>query len=511
MASDGVGKFFSTDMDVGNEEDLDNDHIRVGYLTKLGAKIKNWKRRWCILTKDGKLFYYKNKTSEYIKEVPIKGVEIRDCPFKEKKKDFCWKILTRKRVWFFYADNEVDQIRWLKALEIAGGKMKIKKSPVKVVVEKLATTYGWSASLEYYEAKARVLTDPKLLREEYLNYDWAKAKKQYDELNALKARKQKKRDVFKSLPQQQSSSTFQEEGDGLGTQDEFEKEAELFYSVYDPENNPKTSLSVKLVIAEIANTKGKKLLRKALSPIITTLGPYMDKKMPPFGIFHSALVIGPWYIEWVSSALCTPRKIMSGAAVMSCDLPRIKINAKNIKKAREILSNIICEWNSTKRYHNGGATSEKVIKNSDGSTSTQVGAGANCQDFVDEVLNRLDIDASTIRNGAMGAYLDTLRKEGTAKMQIKLTKEFKQKFGIKQSVVSFDTHIELDTFCLALQNKLKRVSIAYPSEWMLLKSFDRAFWLRHIKSPDISTYCQHEEGCPFKNPTETGSFNLALY
>eukprot|EP00051_Salpingoeca_urceolata_P013679 m.172693 g.172693 ORF g.172693 m.172693 type:complete len:206 (+) comp17861_c0_seq2:3172-3789(+) len=30
-----------------------------GYLTKLGAVVKNWKLRWAILRKDGKLYYYK--------------------------------------------------------------------------------------------------------------------------------------------------------------------------------------------------------------------------------------------------------------------------------------------------------------------------------------------------------------------------------------------------------------------------------------------------------------------
>lgn len=38
------------------------DQRKEGYLTKLGGRIKNWKKRWFVL-EDGKLYYYKTPVS----------------------------------------------------------------------------------------------------------------------------------------------------------------------------------------------------------------------------------------------------------------------------------------------------------------------------------------------------------------------------------------------------------------------------------------------------------------
>jgi len=67
-------------------------------------------------------------------------------------------------------------------------------------------------------------------------------------------------------------------------------------------------VKIKLVIAEIAKNDKQKKLRKLLSPIITRLDTSQT-----FGLFHSALIIGPWYLEWNNSSLCVPRKTYSSA------------------------------------------------------------------------------------------------------------------------------------------------------------------------------------------------------
>ena len=67
-------------------------------------------------------------------------------------------------------------------------------------------------------------------------------------------------------------------------------------------------IKIKLIIVEISHTKKEQNIRKFLSPIATTLG-----KNPQFGMFHSALVVGPWYLEWNNSSLCIPRKCYSSA------------------------------------------------------------------------------------------------------------------------------------------------------------------------------------------------------
>lgn len=39
---------------------VQEDQRKEGYLTKLGGRVKNWKKRWFVLS-DGKLYYYKTE------------------------------------------------------------------------------------------------------------------------------------------------------------------------------------------------------------------------------------------------------------------------------------------------------------------------------------------------------------------------------------------------------------------------------------------------------------------
>jgi len=62
-------------------------------------------------------------------------------------------------------------------------------------------------------------------------------------------------------------------------------------------------LKIKLVITEISQTKKDKDLRKLLSPFASAFN-----LSPQFGMFHSALIVGPWYLEWTNKELCIPKK-----------------------------------------------------------------------------------------------------------------------------------------------------------------------------------------------------------
>ena len=42
---------------------MQGDQKKEGYLTKLGGRVKNWKRRWFVL-RDGKLYYYKTEVKK---------------------------------------------------------------------------------------------------------------------------------------------------------------------------------------------------------------------------------------------------------------------------------------------------------------------------------------------------------------------------------------------------------------------------------------------------------------
>lgn len=283
---------------------------------------------------------------------------------------------------------------------------------------------------------------------------------------------------------------------------EYDEADATFLGNYNPvlDKKSKQKLRIKLVITEITSRNSTKSLRRILCPIMDTIGPYIDKTLPRFGMFHSALIIGPWYIEWNASELCVPRKIMSRAAILSCDLDGIIVEKERIEQLRENLAQVICHWNATKRYKN------------DPKNRTLEG---NCQDFVDDVLAHLGIDSSSIFNGPLGDFLKEMRTKGVCEMAFKMTPEFREEFSIREASVTFESHLELDQFVHEMLQKNRDFRRKYSQEWMLLKSFDRAFWLRHLREKENEKYkpmnttdANSETGCPFDNPITTSSFAI---
>ena len=98
-------------------------------------------------------------------------------------------------------------------------------------------------------------------------------------------------------------------------------------------------------------------------------------------------------------------------------------------------------------------------------------------------------------------------------MEFHMDHQFRQEFEKKESSVKFQTHKELDLFVQGLKDKDLEFEFKYKSEMILLKSFDRAFWLRYFKSPNnkitqpitAEIYGKEIQKCPFGNPRETKS------
>lgn len=237
----------------------------------------------------------------------------------------------------------------------------------------------------------------------------------------------------------------------------------------------KQNVKVKLVVAEICKSDAQKALRKMLSPILTK----MDHQQQ-FGMFHSALVIGPWYLEWNNSSLCIPRKCYSSAAMLAADLDFGGIEFE-INETVEKVSQVIIDWNTNRTYNQ---------------------KSANCQQFVDELCTALNIPLNF--EGPLGEYLNNLRSKGQCELDFPITNEMRVNLEIKESKVRFSTHQELDDFVKDLIVKEPMFKENYPMEWMLLKSFDRAFWLRHFKHSEDAKYMPDPD-CPFKDPTVTAS------
>lgn len=214
-------------------------------------------------------------------------------------------------------------------------------------------------------------------------------------------------------------------------------------------------------------------------------------------------MIGPWYLDWNNSALCVPRKCVSQAALLTADIDSIQSTEK-IEVVVEKLSNLIVRWNTSMKYKdNNGKKGEE----------------GNCQDFVDAILAELGLSLNL--TGPLGAFLQKMRRKGTCKMQFKVDDDFRDKFAMTEKKVLFNSHEELDMFVNKLFEVDPEFDANYKQEYNLLKSFDRAFWLRHLKSPGDVKWKPHykpevdddgdtvlELDCCFNDPRETYSFRF---
>ena len=59
---------------------------------------------------------------------------------------------------------------------------------------------------------------------------------------------------------------------------------------------------------------------------------------------------------------------------------------------------------------------------------------------------------------------------------------FRERFGFSERSLHFKNHQELDIFVNKLEIKDMHFKKHYPEEYMLLKAFDRAFWLRLFRA-----------------------------
>lgn len=87
---------------------------KTGYLTKEGGSIKTWKKRYFLL-KSGELTYFKDKGGEELGKIPLataSAIRLAD----QRKKQFCFEIVTPARVYAFIADNEEDRREWVDML-----------------------------------------------------------------------------------------------------------------------------------------------------------------------------------------------------------------------------------------------------------------------------------------------------------------------------------------------------------------------------------------------------------
>eukprot|EP01088_Endostelium_zonatum_P016435 TRINITY_DN4439_c0_g1_i1.p1 TRINITY_DN4439_c0_g1~~TRINITY_DN4439_c0_g1_i1.p1 ORF type:complete len:888 (-),score=204.22 TRINITY_DN4439_c0_g1_i1:105-2768(-) len=89
------------------------DIIKLGYLSKKGAKRRNWNTRWCILKKDAML-YFANPLDRRPKGiVPLSGCSVSPST----RKPFCFCISNVDRDYLITAKNQKEQQEWMDAIK----------------------------------------------------------------------------------------------------------------------------------------------------------------------------------------------------------------------------------------------------------------------------------------------------------------------------------------------------------------------------------------------------------
>jgi hypothetical protein len=122
---------------------------------------------------------------------------------------------------------------------------------------------------------------------------------------------------------------------------------------------------------------------------------------------------------------------------------------------------------------------------------------------VDELCTALGIKLNF--QGALSDFLKNLRYSGQCELNYVPRPDMMKKLGREEGPVQFKTHRELDDFVNAITTHFPTyfdLDDNGVDDWKLLKSFDRAFWLRKFKH-DTEQYEPHN--CPFKNPLDSGS------
>ncbi|KAM9951931.1 hypothetical protein ACTFIT_002618 [Dictyostelium discoideum] len=101
----------------GLKESKDGKTIKEGSVIKQGGRIKNWKKRWCVLNEEG-LHYFKSQHSiekGSILLAEIISVEGDDKPATKRK--YCFKVTTIDRKYRICATDSLDRDEWINSIE----------------------------------------------------------------------------------------------------------------------------------------------------------------------------------------------------------------------------------------------------------------------------------------------------------------------------------------------------------------------------------------------------------
>ncbi|EGC30628.1 hypothetical protein DICPUDRAFT_41225, partial [Dictyostelium purpureum] len=88
--------------------------IKSGNLLKKGKINKSWQKRWCILSKESKLFYHKSPTEKHCGLVDLNQCIIKKSECTEK--EYIFEINTSNRIFLFSAETKSEMEDWMRKI-----------------------------------------------------------------------------------------------------------------------------------------------------------------------------------------------------------------------------------------------------------------------------------------------------------------------------------------------------------------------------------------------------------
>jgi len=302
------------------------------------------------------------------------------------------------------------------------------------------------------------------------------------------------------------------------------------------------------------------LWTKFTNRMVSRTGSWFDL-LPEFGLFHTALIVGPHKIEWIDSSLCVPRPVQTTNAVLLIDIGIIQ-GSMHYKWIREKMAERIEWWNLNMNYSHRATSADWE--------ETKMG---NCQQFVSDIIKHLNLDKQFRKQlKHVKPVLNRIVRNGDAIMELAISRPFFDMFPLTQAdieegnssrrdmrrkelltmreigaeegqlspdsampndsslqsqivhsqkytiglTLQFSSHAQLDHYVATLLLLDPYVLQKEYDEIQILKAFDRAFWLQKKKHEflqstdpqhEVPPFCveSHEESCPFQQPDLTHS------
>eukprot|EP01114_Cavostelium_apophysatum_P021189 TRINITY_DN7317_c0_g1_i1.p1 TRINITY_DN7317_c0_g1~~TRINITY_DN7317_c0_g1_i1.p1 ORF type:complete len:456 (-),score=110.38 TRINITY_DN7317_c0_g1_i1:871-2238(-) len=95
--------------------------VRSGYLVKRGAKMKNWKRRFFVVTPDT-IYYFADEPSVRANREPLGSISLSTCSScvvnNSMKKDYCFELTTPTRIYYCSCVSKDEMDLWMSTLSL---------------------------------------------------------------------------------------------------------------------------------------------------------------------------------------------------------------------------------------------------------------------------------------------------------------------------------------------------------------------------------------------------------